>query len=211
VAYGTSTALGLSVSSATLVTSHSLTLTGLTPGTIYYYQVTSRDAAGNAATQPPGGPASFTTPTVTTVTAFPTSTVIQSGTLRGGSAASLNADDNTYFQVNSTAVGTRTASWYAAFTGVSRNLSNLKITYKGKNSLSCTQTVAIWRWTTNSWVQLDRRSVGTSEVLIANLLPSGALANYVSSGGELRVRVQSTQSSNFFSSGDLMQIVYARP
>ncbi len=33
-----------------LVTNHSMTLTGLSPGTTYYYSVRSRDAAGNAVT-----------------------------------------------------------------------------------------------------------------------------------------------------------------
>jgi hypothetical protein len=91
----------------------------------------------------------------------------------------------------------------------------LKISYKGKNSQSCTQRVSIWRWTTSSWVQLDSRSVGTTEVLIADLVPTGTLADYVSGSsgdGELRVRVRCTRSTgSFFSSGDLMKIVYNRP
>jgi hypothetical protein len=140
--------------------------------------------------------------------------VIQSGTLRGGSAASLSSDDDNYFQVNSTSTfGVRTASAYGSFTGVPKTLSNLKITYKGKSSVNGTmQTIAIWRWTTNSWVQLNSSSVGTTEVQISNLTPGGTLANYVSSSGELRVRVQCTKSfTNFFSSGDLLQIVYNGP
>jgi hypothetical protein len=218
VDYGTSpSSLTLNAQNANLVTSHSIMLTGLAPNTTYYYRVTSRDSSGNSSTSPPtsGQPANFTTPPGTTVTAFPSSTVIQTGTLRGGSAANLNADDDSFYEVNSTTSGTRTTSWYAAFTGVSNSLSNLRITYKGKNSLSCTQTVSVWRWTTSSWVQLDSRSVGTTEVLIADLAPTGTLADYVSgtSGdGELRVRIRCTTSvGNFFSSGDLARIVYDRP
>jgi hypothetical protein len=53
--------------------------------------------------------------------------------------------------------------------------------------------------------------VGTTEVLIADLIPSGTLADYVSGTGELRVRIRCTNSTtNFFSSGDLLQIVYDR-
>jgi hypothetical protein len=66
VDYGTAPAsLTLSATNGALVTAHSLVLTGLTPGTTYYYRVTSVDAAGNAATAPPTGdsPASFVTPT----------------------------------------------------------------------------------------------------------------------------------------------------
>jgi hypothetical protein len=218
VDYGTGpTSLTLNATNAALVTSHSITLTGLAPNTTYYYRVTSRYAAGNSSTAPPvaSSPASFTTPAVTTVTAFPTSMVILSGTLRGGSAASLNVDDNSYFEVNSTTAVTRVTSSYGVFPGIPNSLSNLKITYKGKNSQSCTQRVAIWRWTTSIWVQLDSRSVGTTEVLINDLVPAGALADYVggsSGNGELRVRVRCTTSAgNFFSSGDLMRIVYDRP
>ncbi len=50
VEYGTTTAYGqLSPLSATRVTNHSVTLTGLEPETVYHYRVLSRDAAGNLA------------------------------------------------------------------------------------------------------------------------------------------------------------------
>ena len=82
---------------------------------------------------------------------------MDAGSLRGGTAVCFNADDDIYYEVESTTSGTRN-SWYATFTGVSKSLSNLKVTYKGKNSQSCTQTVAIWRWTNSTWVQLDSRT-----------------------------------------------------
>jgi phosphodiesterase/alkaline phosphatase D-like protein len=65
VNYGTSPgALTLNVSATARVWSHSLALTGLTPGTTYYYRVVSADGAGNSATEPnpPTSPLSFTTP-----------------------------------------------------------------------------------------------------------------------------------------------------
>ena len=63
VNYGTDPAsVSSSVSDSTLVTSHSIVLTGLTPNTLYYYRVTSADAAGNTAIAPATDPpASFTT------------------------------------------------------------------------------------------------------------------------------------------------------
>lgn len=64
VDYGTSaTALSLNASNATLVTSHSITLSGLTAGTTYFFRVTSVDGSSNSATSPvtSGSPASFTT------------------------------------------------------------------------------------------------------------------------------------------------------
>lgn len=54
VYYGTATPINLGtalmVSNSTLVTSHSLGLTGLTASTTYYYVAESKDAAGNTAT-----------------------------------------------------------------------------------------------------------------------------------------------------------------
>ena len=51
VVYGTSsTNLSSSLANSTRVTSHTATLTGLSPATTYYYRATSRDAAGNVTT-----------------------------------------------------------------------------------------------------------------------------------------------------------------
>jgi hypothetical protein len=148
------------------------------------------------------------------VTAFPNTTTVLTGTLSSGTAAALTSDNNIYYTVNSTTAGTRTATWYGSFPGVSKSLSKLRVNYKGNNSRNCTQTVAIWRWTTSTWMQLDSRTVGTSEVAINNLAPTGTLANYISgtsSSGELRVRIQCQTTANFTNKGDLMSIVYDMP
>jgi hypothetical protein len=74
--------------------------------------------------------------------------------------------------------------------------------------------MAVWRWTDSTWVQLDSRSVGSTEVLVGNRVPSGAAAAYVSGttgNGEVRVRIRCTRSSwlsSFYASGDLLKIVY---
>jgi hypothetical protein len=149
------------------------------------------------------------------VTAFPKSIVRQAGSLRGGTTSSLVADDDSYYAVDSTTSGTRTTSWYGSFTGVSNGLTSLKVSYKGKQSYTATQTIGIWRWTDSTWVTLDSRSVGASEVLIADLLPSGTLANFVSGSsgdGEVRVRVRSTRTTGSFTTrSDVLKIVFVRP
>jgi hypothetical protein len=77
--------------------------------------------------------------------------------------------------------------------------------------------VDVLRWTDGTWVQLSQRSVGTTEVNLANLIPSGASPDYVSAasygpGGEVRVRVGCTRSSSsFYSSADLLRIAYELP
>jgi hypothetical protein len=145
----------------------------------------------------------------------PSSTTLLAGSPRSGTASSLSADDNAYFEVNSTTNGQRTTDWYGSFTGVTNSLSNLRATYTGKSSQTCTQVIFVWRWTTSSWVQLNSRSVGTTEVTTANLAPPGAAADYVSgtSGdGDVRVRVRCRRNSPaYFSSGDLLRIAYERP
>jgi hypothetical protein len=118
-----------------------------------------------------------------------------------------------FFQVNSTTTGTRTTSWYGSFTGVTNALANLRVNYRGRNSAACTQTVDIWRWTTSTWVQLDSRSVGTTEVSLSNLIPAGAAADYVSGtagNGDVRVRTRCTRTANFQAFGELMRITYLR-
>ena len=49
VNYGQSTAYGLSVSSSSLATTHSVNLTGLAAGTLHHYRIQATDAAGNSA------------------------------------------------------------------------------------------------------------------------------------------------------------------
>ena len=151
----------------------------------------------------------------TTVTVAPFAAGVLTGSLRSGDASRLKADDDSFYEVNSTTSSTYTSAWQARFSGVSNSLTSLKITYRGKSSRTCTQTVAAWRWTDSVWVQLDSRSVGTTEIEIANLGPSGTLADYVSgtSGdGEVKVRVRcATTGGTFYVSGDLMKVVFAKP
>jgi multicopper oxidase len=147
--------------------------------------------------------------------AAPTAATIESGSLRSGSFGNLAADDAATYQVNSTTTAPRRTSWYGTFSTVPAGLENPKITYKGGNSQSCTQRVSIYRWTTSSWVQLDSRSVGPSEVSIPNLTPPGPPSTYVGTGsnaGRVRVRILCAgPSSNFFSSGNLLKLVYDAP
>jgi hypothetical protein len=182
------------------------TYAGLAEGS-HTFQLRSIDQAGNVDPTPTGY-----TWTYVPVTLVPVGTTIQTGSPRSGSFASLNADDNNYYEVNSTTSGTRTTSWSALFTGVANNLSNLNVTYRGKNSRNNDQTIAIWRWTTSSWVLLDSRKVGTSETQIV-VSPPGTHSDYVSNAGELIVQVNSTGNApqNFFTSGDLMKIVFDIP
>ena len=152
-------------------------------------------------------------PPAAPVTSFPGSTTLFAGSLRGGTASRLNADDNAYFQVNSTTSGTRQADWYGRVTGVSNAVRSLSVAYRGKSSATCDQTVWIYNWTTSTWAQLDRRNVGTTEVAVSATV-AGMLAEYVSGtsgAGEVAVRVRClrTDGTGFYVSGDRLAVTHA--
>ena len=129
--------------------------TPLDEGTTYQAALAAgaRDLAGNELAT--GRTWSFRT--VTTVTALPTGAALEAGTLRSGGVSSLHADDNAFLYVNSTTSATRTTSWYGRFTGIARDLRIMRVTYRGRSSASCSQTVSVWRWSTGSWVGIDSR------------------------------------------------------
>jgi subtilisin family serine protease len=181
----------------------------LSAGAAYSARIgaTARDRAGNTLSAATAW--SFTVTSAAATAVAPSAIVIQSGSLRAGDATRLRNDDDAFFQVTSTTRSTYATAWYARFTSVSNALASLRVTYRGRNSLACSQTVSIWRWTTNSWVQLDARSVGTVEIGI-DVAVGGSRADYVSgtSGtGEVRVRIRcTTTKGTFHASGDQLQL-----
>src|SRR6185437_16002273 len=104
-------------------------------------------------------------------TFFPSSTTVEAGTGLSGTASDLASDNDVYFVVRSNKATSRTATWFGSFTGIDNATSPILVTYTGKASATCTQVISIWRWTDSSWVQLDSRSIGTSEVEVADLSP----------------------------------------
>jgi subtilisin len=149
--------------------------------------------------------------TLTTVTALPAGAALEAGTVRSGGVSSLHADDNAFLYVNSTTNATRTTSWYGRFTGIARDPRSLRVAYRGRSSASCSQTMSIWRWTTGSWVTIDTRTIGTTEALVDRSL-TGSLADYISTAGEVRVRVRCASSAQaFYAGGDLLRLTMTRP
>ena len=119
--YGQTTALNTS-----LVTSHSVALSGLQPNTLYYYRVRSRDAARNLATSAGSSfrtataPVGDTTPPTVTMTA-PASGATVSGTVTLSATATDNVGvAGVQFLVNDSPVGNEdtaspyTTSWNTA-------------------------------------------------------------------------------------------------
>ncbi len=119
VDYGTSsTSLSLSASSSTLSTSHSITLTGLTQGTTYYYRVTSVDAQSNTASSPVAPATSNFTENVVSVWS-PASTP---GNVDGGDTSALEIGMKFRSDVAGTVTGVR---FYKATTNTGTHIGNL--------------------------------------------------------------------------------------
>jgi M6 family metalloprotease-like protein len=141
----------------------------------------------------------------------PSSVAISAGTLRSGTVTALANADGTYYQVNSTTATTRTATWAATVANVPNSTPGLQLTYKGANSVSCTQTIYLFNYTTNAWVTVKTATVGTSAVT-TTVIPSGTMADYVSGtsgSGSVKVQVTSTSTSaSFYASGDQVTIGY---
>ena len=153
--------------------------------------------------------------------AFPTATKILAGTLNSGTVTNLAGDDAKYYKVNSTTTGTRTTDWYGQLSGIPAGAANLKVTYNGNNTVSASQRLSVWNWTTSAWVQIaGPTTVGTADVTVGPVAvpaaPSaGSWASYVGTGtnkGLVRVRVLTTGgATNFVTGGDLMTLVYDAP
>lgn len=94
VEYGPTAAYGSTTArDTTLRTAHSVTVNGLSPGTLYHFRVRSRDGAGNATT---GSDATFTTaaPSDTTPPVVAISAPASGATVSGTVTIAANATDN---------------------------------------------------------------------------------------------------------------------
>ncbi len=204
VEYGLTTSYGNSVSNATTVTSHGISLTGLSGNTLYHYRVKSTDDAGNTATS-----VDHSFQTGGSINYSPTATTILTGSLAAGSFTNLATNNESYYQVNSTASGTpRVADWHArvVINEPSTAVTRLVTTYNGDFSHnSTTQTLFLFNWTTATWTQIDSRTAGQTDVTVTNT--QIAPARFISATGEIRLRVRGSRSTSqsFISRGDFVR------
>ena len=194
VEYGVTTSYGSTVSNPANVTSHSVPLSGLTANTLYHYRVKSTDPSGNTATSTDG---TFQTQQVTATTNYaPTATTILAGSLSSGDFSNLATNNSSYYQVNATSSSPRSSDWYASVTisQAPASVSKLTTIYDGAYTRSVTQTLFLFNWASATWTQIDSRSVGGNDVTITNV--QAAPANFISSTGEIRLRVRGSLTAN---------------
>lgn len=137
----------------------------------------------------------------------PSSAAIVFGSVKSGNYSNLSSNNGSYYVVNSTTSGTRKIDWYCSTMIGQPNTTVTKLTvrYDGKYSQVTTQVLYLFDWTTLSWIQIDSRSFGTSDVTVTTIPASPA--RFVSSTGEVRVRVYSSGGTkNYTCSGDWVQV-----
>jgi parallel beta-helix repeat protein len=131
VEYGTSMAYGSSASDVSMVTSHSLTLSGLSPSTTYHFRVKSADGDNNTEISPDY---TFTTSPAPPPPPFPTSLTVEPSTfsLTSGGSLTLTATLKTSAGVP---IAGKTISWSATAgtlspsSGVTDNEGRVSVTY----------------------------------------------------------------------------------
>lgn len=166
-------------------------ITASQAGSTYYY---------------PAAPVAQTLTVIKSVVYVPSSTIILSGSLNSGNYGNLATNNSSYYVVNSTTTSTRKLDWYGSvkITQPGSSVSKLTINYDGKNSASKTQVLYLYNWITSAWAQIDSRTVSTTDITVTYTTTSPAV--YISSLGEIRLRVYSTGgTSNYTCSGDWMQ------
>lgn len=206
VNYGVTTGLGSTVYDANLVTNHALDIS-LTQEVRYYYEVRSTTGGGETAA---AGIYSFRLYTPSAVTVLP-----GGGSAGGGDVNSLRRSDNNYYRVNSTITAPCTADWQATITGVETPPSavRLSINYEGRWQGQAAQPtdrdliLYLWNFSSNNWDQISVTTLKRNQRVLITPPPIDNPVNYISSGGEIRIRVYMDGGSpRFFSDGDLMLI-----
>ena len=70
----------------------------------------------------------------------------------------------------------------------------LKVTYDGSYSKTETQIIYVYNWANSRWDQINSQNVGTTDITITSSAPN--VANYISSAGEIRLRVYANQRTS---------------
>ena len=148
-----------------------------------------------------GGP-----PPVQTETVVASSVTTLVGSVTSGSVASLAADDASRMTVTAAKSGKWRTDWYGSVF-VNHPPTSLTITYDGNYSVSRTQTIYLWNWSSGSWTQVDQASIGTSDV--TRTYTTASPTAFVSGANEVRVRVLgNNRNSTYSCRADYLAVTY---
>jgi hypothetical protein len=130
-------------------------------------------------------------------TYVPTAVKLTRGAVTSGSYASLAANDETDLSVNSAKVSTsQTIDWYSSttITVAKAKVTALSVTYDGSYATTQTQNLYLYNWATGNMDLINSQSIGTTDKTIT--WTTNTPANYISSAGEIRLRVYATQKTS---------------
>ena len=140
-------------------------------------------------------------------TQFPTALAMLQGTLATGDVTRLQVSDDSRIGVSAGVAGGKYATdWYASVFLAHAPL-NLTVTCETSFTVSRTQTLYAWNWSTSVWDQVNSATVGTTDV--TKTWATTTPASYVGPSNEVRFRVKgNSRNSTYTSRGDFLKFDY---
>jgi hypothetical protein len=127
---------------------------------------------------------------------------------------SLSVDDRSYFQVQSESIGggRQRATWYGVFANAPSTLTDLDVTYIGRASRPCTQTISLFRPSDSQWVPFGSPQTKVNRETTTSFTVATPSA-YVQSNGQLWGQIDCAASSKqpCTLSGDFLHLGYTIP
>ncbi len=141
-------------------------------------------------------------------TQYATSLTMLKGSLATGDVTRLQVSDDSRIGVSAgSSSGAYWTDWYASVFLAHPPL-NLSVTYEGSFTITRTQTLYLYNWSTASWTQVNSASVGTTDV--TKTWSTTSPSAYVGPSREVRFRVLGSQNSgsSYTSRGDYLVFGY---
>ena len=140
-------------------------------------------------------------------TEFPSAVTVLKGSISTGDYTRLAVSDDSRISISAGVTsGKYYTDWYGSVV-LQHPPLNLTVSYEGGFTVSRTQTLYLWNWSTGVWDQKDSFTVGTTDV--TRTWSTTSPANYVSATREVRLRVKgNNRNGTYTSRGDLMAFTY---
>src|SRR5437867_5886669 len=129
------------------------------------------------------------------------------GSLATGDVTRLAASDDSRIGVSAGVSGGQYYTDWYAWVFLAHPPLNLTVTYEGSFTVTRTQTLYVYNWSTASWTQVNSASVGSTDV--TKTWTTTSPASYVGPSREVRFRVKgNNRNSTYTSRGDYMAFDY---
>lgn len=138
-------------------------------------------------------------------TSTPRTVDVRIGSLVAGDASSVATDDGSVLEiVSEDFTPAHVTTWVTDMNlpPAVGPFSNVRLSYEGRYSVPCTQSISVFRSADQTWILLDRRLVGTSDTRVSGISDPDLRIN-----GRLRVRCV-TGDGPFTSYSDFLNISF---